>query len=140
MPTRKKNAAPNGAAFCLLFSVNCFPLLHRVLERFRRAELRRASGCDMDCLPRARIPALARRARLRGEDTEAGNRYFVASFKAGNDAVDHRLDGALRIRFRGAENAVHLVYDVCLIHGYSANLLIPRPKGSGYAESIGNTP
>ncbi len=111
-----------------------------VLERLCGAELRRAGRIDVNRLARAGIAALACRARLGRKDAEACDRYFVTAFQAGNNRIDHRLDGALGVGLRRAEDAVHLVYDICFIHEY---LLAGNPRGlygAGMGESIGNTP
>ncbi len=72
----------------------------------------------MNRLARAGIAALARRARLRREDAEAGDGDLVAALKAVDDRINDRLDGALGVGLRGAKNSVHLVYDVCFVHKY----------------------
>ena len=51
----------------------------------------------MNRLTGAGIAALACRACLRREYTEAGNRYFVAGFEAVHDGVDDALNSALSV-------------------------------------------
>src|SRR3989344_8114764 len=60
-------------------------LFYGILQCFCRAELCRARSRDTDGLAGARVASFARRACLRREDAEAGDRDFVAGLQARDD-------------------------------------------------------
>ena len=71
------------------------------------------AGCD--------VHFVARGAHLGLKDAEARNRDLAALFELADDALYHGLDSALGVGLGSAQDAVHLLCDILLIHTLSIN-------------------
>src|SRR6266542_44171 len=89
------------------------------LERAARLEARHAAGRDLDGLARPGIPPVALGAPGDHEGAEAADGHPPAFDQGAEDAVQERVEGALRGHLRSSRGLRHGRHEVCLRHGSS---------------------